>query len=71
MLFRPFGVKFVFDHHDLCPEMYVAKGKSRSGLLYRGLVLLERFTLRSAHRVIAVNESHREIALTPHFHFEL
>ena len=64
MLFRPFGVKFVFDHHDLCPEMYVAKGGSRAGFLYRGLVLLERLTLRSADRVIAVNESHRKIAVT-------
>jgi glycosyltransferase involved in cell wall biosynthesis len=64
MLFRPFGVKFVFDHHDLCPEMYVAKGRSRNSFLYRGLVLLERLTLRSADRVISVNESHREIAIT-------
>lgn len=63
MLFRPLGVKFVFDHHDLCPEMYVAKGRSRSGLLYRGLLLLEWLTLRSADRVIAVNRSHRDIAL--------
>lgn len=62
-LFRPFGVKFVFDHHDLCPEMYVAKGRERSGLLYRGLLLLERMTLRSADVVIAVNESHRKVAL--------
>lgn len=64
LLFRPFGVKFVFDHHDLCPEMYVAKGGSRARLLYSGLVLLEHLTLRSADRVIAVNESHRQIALT-------
>jgi glycosyltransferase involved in cell wall biosynthesis len=63
MLFRPMGVKFVFDHHDLCPEMYVAKGRERAGVLYRGLVLLERMTLRSADVVIAVNESHRKIAL--------
>jgi glycosyltransferase involved in cell wall biosynthesis len=63
MLFRPLGVKFVFDHHDLCPEMYVAKGKPRSGLLYRGLLLLEWLTLRSADAVIAVNQSHRDIAL--------
>ena len=35
-LFRPLGVKFVFDHHDSCPEMYVAKGRSRTGMLYRG-----------------------------------
>lgn len=63
MLFRPLGVKFVFDHHDLCPEMYVAKGRKRAGLLYRGLVTLERLTLRSADIVIAVNESHRKVAL--------
>jgi glycosyltransferase involved in cell wall biosynthesis len=62
MLFRPLGVKFVFDHHDLCPEMFIAKGRSRTGLLYRGLVALERWTLRSADAVIAVNESHRAIA---------
>ncbi len=63
LLFRPFGVKFVFDHHDLCPEMYLAKGRARRGLLYRGLLLLERLTLRSADAVIAVNESHRDIAI--------
>jgi glycosyltransferase involved in cell wall biosynthesis len=62
LLFRPLGVKFIFDHHDLCPEMYVAKGRPRRGLLYRGLLLLERLTMRSAHAVIAVNQSHRDIA---------
>lgn len=64
LLFRPMGVKFIFDHHDLCPEMYVAKGKPRKGLLYRGLLWLERSTLRTAHAVIAVNESHRDIAIS-------
>jgi glycosyltransferase involved in cell wall biosynthesis len=63
LLFRPLGVKFVFDHHDLCPEMFVAKGRSRTGLLYRGLLMLEKMTLKSADAVIAVNESHKEIAL--------
>jgi glycosyltransferase involved in cell wall biosynthesis len=63
LLFRPLGVKFVFDHHDLCPEMYLAKGRSRTGMLYRGLLMLERMTLKSADVVIAVNESHRTIAL--------
>lgn len=63
LLYRPFGVKFVFDHHDLCPEMYVAKGRPKSGLLYRGLLWLERRTLRSADMVIAVNRSHFDIAV--------
>ncbi|HUD65759.1 MAG TPA: glycosyltransferase family 4 protein [Candidatus Sulfotelmatobacter sp.] len=63
LLFRPLGVKFVFDHHDLCPELYLAKGHTRTGVLYRGLLMLERMTFKSAHAVIAVNESHRVIAL--------
>jgi glycosyltransferase involved in cell wall biosynthesis len=63
LLFRPLRVKFVFDHHDLCPELYLAKGHTRTGMLYRGLLMLERMTLRSADAVIAVNESHRSIAL--------
>jgi glycosyltransferase involved in cell wall biosynthesis len=62
-LFRLVGVKFVFDHHDLCPEMYVAKGRPREGRLYRGLLWLERQTLRSADVVIAVNRSHFAIAM--------
>ncbi len=63
LLFRPLGVKFVFDHHDLCPEMYLAKGRTRTGMLYHGLLMLERMTLKSADAVIAVNQSHRAIAL--------
>jgi glycosyltransferase involved in cell wall biosynthesis len=63
LLFRPLGVKFVFDHHDLCPELTLAKGHARSSLAYRAMLMLERMTLKSAHAVIAVNESHRAIEM--------
>jgi exopolysaccharide biosynthesis WecB/TagA/CpsF family protein len=63
LLFRPLGVRFVFDHHDLCPEMYVAKGHLPRGLVYRTLLWLERCTFRSAHLVISVNQSHRDLAI--------
>jgi len=63
MLFRPLGIKFVFDHHDLCPELYVAKGGQRGGFLHRALLMLERLTFRAADAVISVNQSHRDIAL--------
>jgi glycosyltransferase involved in cell wall biosynthesis len=62
LLFRPLRVKFVFDYHDLCPDLYVAKGHARRGVVYRALLLLERFTFRTADMVIAVNESYRQIA---------
>lgn len=63
LLYRPLGVKFIFDHHDLSPEMYLAKGRSRKSLLFKGLLLLEHWTFRSAHQVIEVNQSHKQIAL--------
>lgn len=58
------GAKFVFDHHDLVPELYLsrfARGKDR---LYRGVAFFERLTFRLADIVIATNESYRRVALT-------
>lgn len=67
LLWRPFGVKFVFDHHDLNPELFISRfGAPRGGLKwleYRGLLGLERATFRAAHRVISTNESYKAIAV--------
>jgi glycosyltransferase involved in cell wall biosynthesis len=60
--YKLFGKKFIFDHHDLSPEMYLAKGQSTKGLLFQGLLLLEWLTFKSADTVIATNHSHAEIA---------
>jgi glycosyltransferase involved in cell wall biosynthesis len=59
---RPFGKRFLFDHHDLSPEMYTAKFGRDSGLMYQGLLFLERMTFRSASVVITTNQSHKRIA---------
>jgi glycosyltransferase involved in cell wall biosynthesis len=56
-----FGRKFVFDHHDLCPELYRSRYKTPSGLLTRGLAFCERASVRLADVVIATNESYRRI----------
>ncbi len=62
LTFRPFGVRFVFDQHDINPELYIAK-YGRKGPLYYVLCLLERLTFATAHLVISTNESYRRIAL--------
>jgi glycosyltransferase involved in cell wall biosynthesis len=62
-LFRPLGVRFIFDHHDLNPELYEAKFGKKSGLLYRLIRLAERMTYRAAAVAIAPNDSYREIAI--------
>jgi glycosyltransferase involved in cell wall biosynthesis len=59
---RLFGKRFLFDHHDLSPEMYAAKFGRDSGPMYKGLLFLERMTFKSADVVITTNESHKGIA---------
>ncbi len=60
--FKLFGKKFVFDHHDLGPELYEAKF-GRRDFFYRLMLRLERWTFRSADVSIATNESYRRIAI--------
>jgi glycosyltransferase involved in cell wall biosynthesis len=55
---------FVFDHHDLCPELYESRFAGGPQLPLRGLLALERRTHRTADHVISTNESYREIAIT-------
>jgi glycosyltransferase involved in cell wall biosynthesis len=62
-LWRPFGVRFVFDHHDLSPEMYVAKFEKHDGFALRQLLFQERMTFRTADVVVTTNESHKQIAI--------
>lgn len=62
-LFRRLGSAFVFDQHDLAPEVYVAQGGRRGGLVHRLLLLCERLTYRAADVVIATNETYRRFAL--------
>lgn len=61
-LYKPKGVKFVFDHHDLCPELYLSK-YNKKDLLYRALLWLERKQFETADAVISTNESYRQVAM--------
>jgi len=61
--YKLFGRKFVFDHHDINPELYEAKFGKR-GFGQKLLLWLERMTFRTADLVISTNESYRHIALT-------
>ncbi|MFF8574130.1 glycosyltransferase family 4 protein [Streptomyces sp. NPDC015408] len=57
------GARFVFDQHDLVPELYLSRFGRGEDLLYRGVRALERLTYRAADVVIATNESYREVAV--------
>jgi glycosyltransferase involved in cell wall biosynthesis len=62
IMYRLVGKVFLFDHHDLSPEMFAAKFGRDSGLLYRALLFLERMTFRVAQVIITTNESHKTVA---------
>ena len=57
-----FGKKFVFDHHDINPELYWAKF-GRKDFFYRMMLLWERLTFKTADISIATNESYKKIAV--------
>ena len=60
--FKWFGKRFIFDHHDINPELYEAKFGKR-GFFWRLMVLFEKWTFRAADVVISTNESYRKIAI--------
>ncbi len=60
--FKLFGKRFVFDHHDLSPEMYTSRFEREGGLILSALRILERLTFISADHVISTNGSYAEIA---------
>jgi len=66
-LWKRRGVRFVFDHHDLNPELYLSRfGRPRSTLArlqLKGLYWLERMTFRVSDHVISTNSSYRDVAL--------
>ncbi|MEU0910665.1 glycosyltransferase family 4 protein [Streptomyces althioticus] len=57
------GAKFVFDQHDLVPELYLSRFGRGKDLLYRGVCALERATYRAADVVLATNESYKDVAV--------
>lgn len=60
--FKKYGVKYVFDHHDICPELFEAKFKKK-GLLYQSQIFLEGKTYKNCDIAFVTNESYKKIAI--------
>jgi glycosyltransferase involved in cell wall biosynthesis len=67
LLWRIRGVRFIFDHHDLNPELFISRFGRPTGiaqkLQFAGLKWLERRTFRTADRIMSTNESYKAIAV--------
>ncbi len=64
ILLKPFGVRFIFDHHDLGPELFEAKFGKGKRLLGAFTRFAEKCSFRVASVSIATNESFKEVAVT-------
>ncbi len=60
--YKLLGKKYVFDQHDLAPEMFHVKFKNRMQTLYKTLLFAERLSYKTADIVITTNESQKQIA---------
>ena len=60
--YKLFGKRVVFDHHDLCPELFAAKFDHK-GLFHRLLLIAEKLTMKCADLVISANETYRRVAI--------
>lgn len=67
LLWRSRGVRFIFDHHDLNPELFLSRFGAPKTLgqrmQYSGLRWLERRSFRTADRITSTNESYKAVAV--------
>lgn len=61
--FKVLGVKYIFDHHDANPELYLSK-YGKQGLFYKVQLLLEKLTYHCSDVVMATNGSYQELAIS-------
>lgn len=60
--FKKYGVKYVFDHHDLCPELYIAKFNKKN-IFYKFMRYFEKLTYKNCDMAFVTNESYKKIAI--------
>jgi glycosyltransferase involved in cell wall biosynthesis len=66
IFYKVLGKKYVFDHHDLSPELYLTRVSAKRDLIYRGLMFFERLSCRFSDIIISTNESYRQIEVSRH-----
>ena len=62
-MFKVFGVKYIFDHHDANPELFLAKF-GRKNIFYYSQELLEKMTFRFSDAIMSTNKTYKKIAVT-------
>lgn len=66
LLGKIFSVKFIFDHHDLSPELYLTRFSGRKDFAYKILIRCEKLSCKLADIIISTNESYKQIEMDRH-----
>ena len=61
LFFKLLGTKYIFDLHDLSPELYITKFSGKKDIVYKILILLEKISCKMADAIISTNESYKKI----------
>jgi glycosyltransferase involved in cell wall biosynthesis len=61
--YRLLGCRYIFDHHDLTPELYQVRYARRAPWMVGVVQLMERMSIRLADHVISTNETFRRMAI--------
>jgi glycosyltransferase involved in cell wall biosynthesis len=65
-MLKPFGTRFIFDHHDLSPELFRVRLANDNAILNRILLLFEKFSCKLSNVIISTNNSYRRIVIDRH-----
>jgi glycosyltransferase involved in cell wall biosynthesis len=63
LMYRLLGKRFIFDQHDLSPELYQVKFSGQMQVLHRLLLVMERCSYRIATLVITSNRTIKDFAI--------
>ncbi|HEY7417232.1 MAG TPA: glycosyltransferase family 4 protein [Ktedonobacteraceae bacterium] len=63
LFYRLLGKRFIFDQHDLSPELFLVKFSGRMQFLHRFLLVMERCSYRIATLVITSNRTMKDFAI--------
>ncbi len=62
--YKLFGKQVIYDHCDLCPEMYEVLFAKSGDVVHRALLTLEKYASRTADHVLVTNESYKAMNMT-------
>ena len=65
VIYKLLGRRYIFDHHDLSPEIYEVRFSADGGnrTVYKTLVFCEKLSCRFADHIFATNESYKQLEI--------